>query len=117
MSHDLTAETASRLGQIRDLESELADLHGYRRAPHGTGGSLDRIDPSAGERLTLGCVISRIRREAREAAFAARADHHAGRQLVARDQVGEGEEQAAEQGSAGVHDHHVRAATIGVQSP
>lgn len=91
------AETASRLGQLRDLESELADLHGYPRAPHAPGSALDRIDPSTGERIGLGCVIARIRREAREGR------RQSARQLVARDQVGEGEEQAGEQGDSGVH--------------
>ena len=70
------AETASRLGQLRDLESELADLHGYPRAPYAAGAALDRIDPATGERIGLGCVIARIRREARQQRQA--------RQLVAR---------------------------------
>ena len=90
------AETLSRLGQIRDLESELADFHGYPRAPHAPGSALDRLDPATGERIGLGCVIARIRREARQ-------QRQSTRQLVARDQVGEGEEQAAEQRGAGVH--------------
>lgn len=94
------AETLSRLGQLRDLESELADLHGYPRAPHAPGSALDRIDPATGERIGLGCVIARIRREARQQRQA--------RQLVARDQVGEGDEQAGEQGGAGVHGPGVR---------
>ena len=68
MRHDLQEETGSRLGQLRDLERELAELHGYRRAPGG--GALDCIDPSAGERMTLGAVISRLRREHREARVA-----------------------------------------------
>lgn len=103
------AETASRLGQLRDLESELADLHGYPRAPHAPGSALDRLDPSTGERIGLGCVIARIRREARQ-------QRQAGRQLVARDQVSEGEEQAGEQGSAGVHGPGVRTSTSTVES-
>ena len=94
------AETALRLNQIRDLESELADLHGYPRAPHAPGSALDRLDPATGDRIGLGCVIARIRREARQ--------HRQTRQFVARDQVGEGEEQAGEQGSAGVHGSGVR---------
>lgn len=70
MRHDLQEETGSRLGQIRDLERELAELHGYRRPPLGQGGSLDCVDPSTGERMTLGAVISRLRREHREARVA-----------------------------------------------
>jgi hypothetical protein len=96
MRHDLHAETGSRLGQIRDLERELAELHGYRRAPHGAG--LDCLDPSTGERISLGAVVSRLRREHREA----RGRAEAGRAFP-RDEPGQGHEQAGEQ-RGGVHE-------------
>lgn len=108
MTPDVLAETTSRLGQIRELERDLAALHGYHRAPHGYGSSLDCIDPATGERLSLGAAISRIRREAREAQRASGRASCEGGQFVARDQVREGEQQAAEQGSAGVHRPSVR---------
>lgn len=105
MRHDLHEETGSRLGQLRDLERELAELHGYRRPPHGQGGSLDCIDPSTGERLTLGAVVSRLRREHRERG-----------QVLARQERGHGHEQAGES-CGGVHDATIALAAARVEVP
>lgn len=59
-------ETASRLGQLRDEERDLAALHGYALAPGVGPYSLDHIDPASGDRITLGAVVARIRQAMRE---------------------------------------------------
>lgn len=108
--HDLRTETGSRLGQLRGLEFELAALHGYRRAPHGNG--LDCLDPITGERISLGAVIARLRREHREARERAE-----GARLFARQERGQGDDEAAEQVQRGHGAMVVPVAAAGEGSP
>ncbi|MDO9016652.1 MAG: hypothetical protein Q8S73_43100 [Deltaproteobacteria bacterium] len=82
-------EKASRAGQIRELLSELAALDGLVTRHHPRLPLVSYVDPGTGDRLSAGELLARVEREVREA-----------RALLAREERGQGHDEAAEQGDA-----------------
>lgn len=111
MDATLLAESRSRLGQIRDDEIDLAELHGYRQDPTSRS-ETDRLDPTTGQRVKLGLAVSVIRRAVQDAAMMeGRRVRGAGAvgeavvasagDLLARDERGDRHDEAAEEGAEG----------------
>lgn len=100
--------TTDNFATSRGLGDLIAAAEDARLALHGFTPTTHACYTRAGCRLTF---------SRRRALAACAAEARLGVDFFARDQVGEGEEQAGEQGSAGVHSPGVRTLATTVQSP